>query len=140
MAGFSVIYILAAVILYALQLGDVSLVYANILNLSVRIIYSTHFISSFFSIHNARDVLTWNKALPGWPVILTSCVSAAFVWISARRLEVLEAVKEGGRTTLLTLPVVTHLMLGGLMGLVCLTVWWMSSGRYISIPSRTKIE
>jgi oligosaccharide translocation protein RFT1 len=140
MAGFSAIYISAAVVLYALRLGDASLVYANILNLSVRIIYSTHFISSFFSNHNARDVLTWNKALPGWPVILASSMSAAFVWISARRLEVLEVVKEGGGITLLTLPVVTHVMFGGVMGLACLTVWWMSSGRYLSIPSHTKIE
>ena len=140
MAGFSVIYISAAVTLYALQLGDAALVYANILNLSVRIIYSVHFISSFFSNHNALGVLTWTRALPGWPVILTSGLSAVFIWASATRLEVLEVVKEGGRTTLFSLPVVIHVIVGGIMGLVCLTAWWMSSGRYLSIPGRTKLE
>jgi Rft protein len=140
MAGFSVIYISAAVMLYALQLGDASLVYANILNLSVRIIYSAHFISSFFSNHSALDVLTWNRALPRWPVIITCSLSAGFIWTSARQLEVLEVVGEGGRTRLLSLPVVIHVMLGGVMGLGCLIAWWMSSGRYLSIPSRMKSE
>jgi oligosaccharide translocation protein RFT1 len=140
MAGFSVIYISTAVILYALQLGDASLVYANILNLSVRIIYSAHFISSFFSNHNAHGVLTWSRALPGRWVILTTGLSAAFIWASAKRLEVLEVVREGGRTTLLSLPVAIHVLVGCIMGLACLTAWWMSSGRYLSIPSRTKLE
>lgn len=138
MAGFSVIYISATITLYALQLGDVSLVYANILNLSLRITYSAYFISSFFAKHNALGVLTWSRALPSWPVILASCLSAAFAWKSARRLEVLEVVKDGGRTNLLNLPIVIHVMLGGTMGLACLIVWWLSSGRYLSIPSHMK--
>jgi len=140
MAVFSVVYISAAVILYALQLGDTSLVYANMLNLFVRIMYSTHFISSFFSHHNAAHVLAWNRALPGWPVILTTSLSAAFIWACARRLEVLEVVREGGRATLLSFPVVIYVMVGGVMGVACLTAWWMSSGRYLSIPSHVKVE
>ena len=140
MVAFSVIYISAAVILYALRLGDASLVYANILNLSVRIIYSVYFISSFFLNHNARGVLTWTRTLPGWPVILISGLSAAFIRATATQLDVLEVVKKGGITTLFRLPIVMHVMFGGIMGLACLTTWWISSGRHLSIPGRTKLE
>jgi oligosaccharide translocation protein RFT1 len=140
MAGFSASFILAAIAFYALQLGDVSLVYANILNLSVRIIYCVYFISSFFAKHNALGVLEWSKALPTQSVILTSTLSAVFIWISSRRLEVLEVMREEGRTALLSLPIMIHIVIGGVMGLVCLAAWWMSSGRYLSVPPRTKSQ
>jgi len=140
MAVFSATYILVAVMLYRLGLGDVSLVYANIVNLSARITYSVYFISSFFSRHDARNVLEWNRVLPGWPVLLTCGLSAASIWASARQLDMSALMNGSENVSLLTLSVVLHAVFGAFMASVCLTTWWMSSGRHLSIPSHTKLQ
>ena len=140
MIVFSGIYILAAVTLYRLHLGDVSLVYANILNLSARIIYSLYFISSFFSRHGALDVLEWNSVLPRWPLLLMSGLSVAAISTSTGLSSAVELLNDGGTADILSLPVAMHIVLGGFMASACLIVWWMSSGQHLSVPSRAKSE
>jgi oligosaccharide translocation protein RFT1 len=140
MAVFSATYILGAIALYGMQLGDASLVYANILNLSIRILYSAHFTSSFFARRGARDVLRWKSVMPTWPVLLIAGVSNTLIRIAGRRLDVLAVVASGGRKALVTVPVATYVALGGSLALTCLGTWWMSSGRYLNISRRSKTE
>ncbi|KAJ7349075.1 Rft protein-domain-containing protein [Mycena albidolilacea] len=130
MAGFSVIYIGAAVQLYNWQLGDPSLVFANIINLSARIAYAVHFVSGFFSKNSARAVLNWRNALPGWRLHLACGVSWAVVRWSERRLDVLGTVARGaGFSALMSKNVLVHIATGGVFGLVCLGTWWWTEGR-----------
>lgn len=130
MAGFSVIYIGAAVQLYHWQLGDPSLVFANIINLSARIAYAVHFVSGFFSKNNARAVLNWRNALPGWRLHLACGVSWTVVRWSERRLDVLGTVARGaGFSVLMSKNVLVHIATGGVFGLVCLGTWWWTEGR-----------
>ncbi|KIK09519.1 hypothetical protein K443DRAFT_644720 [Laccaria amethystina LaAM-08-1] len=49
MIGFSVVYISTAIFLYSLDIGDASLVYANVINLSARILYCLAFVMQFFA-------------------------------------------------------------------------------------------
>jgi oligosaccharide translocation protein RFT1 len=130
MAGFSVIYIGAAVQLYNWQLGDPSLVFANIINLSARIAYAVHFVSGFFSKNSARAVLSWRNALPGWRLHLACGVSWTVVRWSERRLDVLGTVARGaGFSVLMSKNVLVHIATGGVFGLVCLGTWWWTEGR-----------
>lgn len=140
MALFSATYILAAIILYGIHLGDASLVYANIINLSVRIIYSAHFISSFFAGRGARHVLRWKQVIPTMPVWFIAGVSAILIRAAGKRLDVLTAVANGGRKALITVPVLTYIGLGGFLALTCLGAWWMSSGRYLNMSRHSKTE
>ena len=140
MAAFSVIYTCTAIALYRLNVGDASLVYANIINLSVRIGYSFHFISSFFASRRAGDILRWKDVLPSGKVWLMSAISMALIWHSERRFGVMGIVKEGQQTALMSVPVVKHVIFGGALALVCLVTWWMTSGRFLTIAGRAKSE
>lgn len=140
MAVFSATYILAAIVLYGLHLGDASLVYANIINLSVRIIYSAHFITSFFAGRGARHVLHWKRVIPTGPVWLIAGVSTVLIRTAERRLDTLTVIANGGRKALVTMPVLTYVGLGGFLALTCLGTWWMSSGRYLDMSRRSKTE
>lgn len=136
MAGFSVFYISAAVLLFSLQLGDASLVYANILNLSVRIIYSAHFITSFYASHGARHVIDWRQVLPRWPLFLSTASSVVIIKIIGIKL----GITNGGDLSLARMPVLIYLGVGASMASISLLAWWMSSGRYLSVPRRVKAE
>ncbi|KAJ7702201.1 Rft protein-domain-containing protein [Mycena rosella] len=133
MAAFSVIYIGAAIQLYGWQFGDTALVYANIINLSARIAYAVHFVSSFFSAHGARSALSWGKALPGWRLVVACCVSWAAVRQSERRLRVLETTARAGAgiSILMNKTVLVHVATGGTLGCVCLATWWFTEGRHL---------
>jgi len=125
MAAFSLVYISTAVGFYQSGMGDASLVYANIINLSTRIAYAVHFTTRFFANKGSRKVLRWQDALPGWKLSILCCVSAITVAIG-RRLTV-----QGHETTLFSWRVMAYLGLGGVMGLICLGTWWMTEGRDI---------
>lgn len=124
MSAFSLIYMAAAVAFYRAGMGDASLVYANIINLSTRIAYAIHFISRFFEDKGNRELLRWRDALPGWKLCVSCCVSAAAVAIG--RLTV-----EGKEVALFSWKVMAYVGLGGSMGLICLGTWWMTEGRAI---------
>lgn len=138
MAVFSVIYISAAVLFYGLGLGDTSLVYANIINLTIRIIYSVHFITSYFAGHGTRYVLRWIDAVPPWQMLLVAGSSTILVRSNEKKSGVLGIIQAGGRMALLDTRVMTHVALGGWLTLMCLGTWWVFSGKYLSIPGVVK--
>jgi oligosaccharide translocation protein RFT1 len=140
MAGFSTIYISAAITLYALGFGDASLVYANTINLSARIVYSLHFISSYFRFHQTGNILTWKKLMPSLQLILFSLLSTFIIKYHAHKRDISNIVSAGGRIALLNIPVMTHVGLGGLLALVCIFTWWISSGRFLIPARRVKTE
>ncbi|KAJ7611578.1 Rft protein-domain-containing protein [Roridomyces roridus] len=142
MAVFSVIYIGAAVQLYNMQLGDPSLVYANIINLSARIAYAVYFVSIYFTNNNARASLTWSQALPHWKLTLACLISWAVVGQSERRLDVLGTVVRAGAgfSVLLNKNVLLHVGLGGVMGCVCLATWWITDGPRLIAQWRGRVK
>jgi len=134
MAAFSVIYILAAVSFFRSRLGDASLVYANILNLAVRIIYTATFITSFYARRRVRHLLHWKAARPSMSFILSVIVSAVLIKISAYVLKIETMINGAGRISLTHIPVLIHIAVGFILGLVNVGVWWISSGRRLSLP------
>jgi oligosaccharide translocation protein RFT1 len=140
MAGFSTIYISTAIGLYALGFGDKSLVYANIINLLARIVYALHFTSSYFAFRHAGDLLRWKDMMPTPRLILASMLSSLVIHYYGRKRDIYGIVKAGGRTALLNRSVVTHVVLGCLLALICVTIWWMSSGRFLVPSRRAKTE
>lgn len=140
MAGFSTIYISAAITLYALGFGDTSLVYANIINLSARIVYSLYFISSYFRFHQIGNLLTWKKLMPSLQLILFSLLSTFIIQYHAHKRDISSIVDAGGRAALLNIAVMTHVGLGGLLALTCIFTWWISSGRFLISACRAKTE
>jgi oligosaccharide translocation protein RFT1 len=135
MTIFSMIYISAALILYSFHLGDVSLVYANIINLSARISYSLYFISTWFGSRGVGDLLRWRDVVPRWEIVLVSASSAALIWYSDRRVEI---IGKGERLALY--PSVGHIALGAALALACLGTWWTCSGRFLTLPVHAKSE
>ncbi|KAF5371207.1 hypothetical protein D9758_004092 [Tetrapyrgos nigripes] len=78
---FSLIYITAAVGLYTIGLGDSALVYANIINLSARILYAVRFCDTFFKNMQAPytsgpPILDWKETLPDKAILGALLVSA----------------------------------------------------------------
>ena len=135
MAAFSVIYISAAISLYALDFGDISLVYASIINLSARIVYSLNFISSYFRFHQTGNLLAWKKSMPSLQLILFSLLSTFIIKYHAHKRDISSIVSARGRIALLNIPVMMHVGLGCLLALICIFTWWISSGRFL-IPAR----
>ncbi|KAF8162135.1 RTF domain-containing protein [Pholiota molesta] len=146
MIGFSAIYITAALLLYRAGLGDASLVYANIVNLSARIVYCLRFTIRFFSSSSSVPPPIYTSIYLALgttfsSLCLASAVSAVLVWASERRLGALGIAAQHGRGALLHPRVIAHSGLGD-VGARCLAVWWRTSGRYLgAIPlRRTKVE
>lgn len=138
MAVFSVVYISAVIIFFRFHLGDASLVYANILNLSVRILYSIYFITSFYRRRNARHVLKWSNILPRWSLLFVVGASMVVVKLSQKEFDVNR--KAGDKISLRDMAVLIHIGIGACMAMISLGVWWMSSGRYSALLRRSKTE
>ncbi|KAF7359236.1 Oligosaccharide translocation protein RFT1 [Mycena sanguinolenta] len=138
MAAFSVIYMGAAIQLYAWQFGDASLVYANIINLSARIGYGMYFVSAFFTKNSARSSLSWKSALPGWRLCLVCSVSWAVVGWNGRKSDVYGRVARigAGFSVLMDRGVQVHVAIGGVFGLVCLATWVFTEGRHHLVVAR----
>jgi len=138
MVFFSAIYIIAAVGLYATGLGDVSLVYANIVNLSARIFYVLAFCSSFFKTMQARyalheSMLNWKEVLPSKTISVAFLVSGLTVYVSETWMGATELLKRDGRGMLFSFPVLVHIALGGGLAVVCAGIWWRTWGKKLSI-------
>jgi len=136
MVAFSIIYILAAICLYRLGLGDTSLVYANILNLSARIAYCLHFISTYFI--NQRSQYTFRRlnAFPSWTLCITCTLSTVLLHLSKKQLDAERLAAELGRAAILNKFVLLHVGIGGALTITCLGAWWKSSGRYLNLSVR----
>ncbi|EIN05860.1 Rft-1-domain-containing protein [Punctularia strigosozonata HHB-11173 SS5] len=136
MAVFSGVYIAAALTLFSYGVGDASLVYANVINLSARIVYCLSFVSSYFRQHQGQGP-RWRTTFPGWSVLVLSGLSSIAVRRSARIFHVQERVLEG-RRGLLGLTVVMHTAVGGTLAAITLLVWWYRAGRYVAMPRTRK--
>ncbi|KAL0952359.1 hypothetical protein HGRIS_006638 [Hohenbuehelia grisea] len=154
MTLFSAIYISTAIALYQLGYGDVSLVYANIVGLSVRIIYAALFVTNYFHRHAKSLVSTdetpprllhRHNTLPDPRLLLVCATAQGIVTYSARRRRIAQRVAavmigQRDKLTLLSKPVIVHVGLGGVLGLACLMTWWACSGRHMEILQMTKEE
>ncbi|KAF9482555.1 Rft-1-domain-containing protein [Pholiota conissans] len=151
MIAFSAIYITTALAFYRVGFGDASLVYANILNLSARVIYCMHFATRYFTASVASkpptSTLTSSKFnpltfVPPTPLLLFSLVSAILVkvselyWLNGSVV----MLHQLGRKALMHPAVLAHVGVGALLCLVCLGVWWRVEGRDIVQGLRTKAK
>lgn len=145
MFAFSVVYISTAVFLYRLGWGDVSLIYANCVNLSARVAYCLAFAVQFFDTPPsspatssqpapntaARSKFSVKRSLPPLPFLVASAASAVLIRVSASRLNVASALANGGKYVVLQRNVLTHVAVGAGLGLMCVGVWWGTSGRKV---------
>jgi oligosaccharide translocation protein RFT1 len=138
MVMFSVIYITAAISLYALQVGDASLVYANIINLSARIWWSFCFISAYFQAHQAQTLISFRKVLPGPSLLSAAAISMVITWYSEKRNEVMVKLESDGRVALLSLSLLVHIALGAILASTCLLIWWISYGHKLIFLKRVE--
>ena len=141
MIGFSAIYIGSAIAFYTLRMGDASLVYANIVNLSARIVYSLRYATNFFNEPNSA-VFRRRDTLPSRGLCVVSALSAVVIQLSQRRLGADKITSQLGKRALLDPSVLLHVGVCGSLALVCLGTWWRTSGRYLSFSSfrRDKVE
>lgn len=144
MVGFSGVYITSAVCLYQLGFGDSSLVYANIINLVVRIAYCLRFTNRYFL--DSRDPSTprfrWSSTLPPIRLLVAAILSAFVVHVSERRSKAVSIAKTLGKAALLHPAFVTHVGIGGVLALCCIFAWWQASGRHLNLPmlKSSKVE
>lgn len=141
MIGFSAIYIGSAIVFYTLGHSDASLVYANIVNLSARIVYSLRYATNFFN-EPKFPLFRWRDTLPSRSLCVVSASSAIIIQLSQRRFKADKLASELGKRALLDPSVLLHVGVCGLLALVCLGTWWRTSGRYLSFSSfrRDKVE
>jgi len=128
MVAFSMIYILAAIVLYHFGFGDSSLVFANIFNLTVRIIYSFSFATVFFKRFPQPHLLQLKDVLPSWSLCLACSISALVIQASANHFYVSDISRKLGKAALLNSSVLLHLAVGTALGVSCLLTWWITSG------------
>lgn len=150
MIAFSLTYILSAISFYHLGLGDASLVYANMVNLSARIIYCLRFATRYFtspspsplgpraSTSSSSGEFRWRSAIPSTSLFVVCGLSTYATYLSERWLGANARAISMGRKALFDLNVLTHIGIGGALALLCLGVWWITEGRYLglSLPRR----
>lgn len=127
---FSGIYIFAVILFYQQGFGDTSLVYANIVNLSARILYARRFIFRYFSSQHIR----WRQEIAPSNAL---CFLSALSWAVLNYTGRLFGVEEAG---LFSSKTIIHVGLGGLLALVNVGVWWYTTGKYRITRSIRKSE
>ena len=137
MAVFSATYILSALALRSGGLGDPSLVYANMMNLTARIMYCSSFIDSYFRSRGASKYLVWRHAVPGPAIFTVSILSKLILWYAERRLNIPETIADYRG---LQVNVIAHLVLGIVLALTGVGTWWMSSGRFLSYKLHSRLQ
>ncbi|KAG1804248.1 Rft protein-domain-containing protein [Suillus subaureus] len=137
LVGFSVVFIGSAIGFYASGFGDVSLVYANIINLAARIIYAAQYASTFFS--RNKTAHRWKASTPTWQFLLVATLSYLAISMTKIHHQAVILLQTEGRGAILSAIVVSHLAQGAGMGLCCVVTWWLTSGRYLvrRAPVRT---
>ncbi|KAJ2920988.1 hypothetical protein H1R20_g16105, partial [Candolleomyces eurysporus] len=139
MFAFSVIYISAAVMLYRLGFGDVSLIYANTVNLAARILYCLSFASRFF-VAKERSVNfgVW-QLVPPIPFLVASAAASLLIKLSASWLGVEATLKSVGKYAVFQKNVLLHVGVGGSLGVSCLAIWlFLSRRRIAALVRRSK--
>lgn len=136
MIFFTVVYIGTSIAFYRFDLGDSALVYANIINLSARIIYALHFCQKFFSSHDASQVLRWRDVSPPWTLVSGLLFSALAINMSETAFRATEIVQRQGRTGIVRRPVLLHVALGVILALCCIAWWGWTARRFLAVPKR----
>lgn len=122
MAFFSSLYIASAVSFYKFaHLGDASLVYANIMNLTARIAYCVHFANTYYSSCRSRHLLSWWKAIPRVPFLLSIISSGTLVRLDTRTMML--SSTERGIGLLFRMDLIMHICYGLVLALACIGVW-----------------
>ncbi|KAJ3772885.1 Rft protein-domain-containing protein [Lentinula raphanica] len=135
---FTMIYIASAIVLYRFELGDTALIYANIINLSARIIYTARFVHHFFTRHRASEFIKWWDVLPPWNLILPFAISLSIVHLSETVFGATAVVQRDGRMGILRRPVLLHIAVGGVLALCCLALWaWNSRSQFRIYKTKT---
>ncbi|KAI6150941.1 Rft protein-domain-containing protein [Pisolithus tinctorius] len=135
MFAYSGVYILAATSFYKLGFGDASLVYANIINLSARILFTTAFTFRYFTKHLNSPPFGVADIFPDWRFLGAVAVSCTVVSVNESRQRIVELSRV---RTLFSVPVLLHILLGASMGLLCVAVWWFTTGRRVVAKLKTK--
>ncbi|OJA11584.1 hypothetical protein AZE42_01937 [Rhizopogon vesiculosus] len=136
--GFSIVFILSAIGFYASGFGDVSLVYANIINLSARIIYAAQYASTFFK--KNKTAHSWTTSMPAWHFLLAAALSYLAISMTNIHDQAVVLVQTGGRGAVLSTTVISHLAQGVGLGLCCVVTWWITSGRYLMKRVQVKTD
>lgn len=126
MAGASAAYLALAISLYRFGgLSDSAIVYANIANLTARIIYCSSFIRRLTdrTIRNTGNFLMWRNTIPATPVIVACLVAGLVTRFSEKFLEIGSLVADGGRSAIATKAGSTHLLIGIFSGIFTLVIW-----------------
>jgi oligosaccharide translocation protein RFT1 len=134
MALFSMIFVVVTGGFYSFGFQDLSLIYANIVNLSVRIVYASVFVASYFTTRGARDVLRWRKMAVSTSTCLAIAATAIISRYTVRNSDVQRVLKTGRGFAILNSAVLSHVTIDAVLGLLCLGMWWRQSGRYLSLP------
>lgn len=129
LVGFSVVFIVSAIGFYASGFGDVSLVYANTVNLVARIIYAAQYASTFFN--RNKTAHTWKASTPTWQFLLAAVLSYLAISKTKTHHQAAILLQTKGRGAILSAIVMSHLAQGVGMGLCCIATWWLTSGRYL---------
>jgi oligosaccharide translocation protein RFT1 len=130
MAAFSVVYLTSTLIFYHLGFGDVSLVYANIINLLSRIAFCLSFIGSFLRAREVTDVMVWKDVVPRPGIFLALVISKLLIECSARVLKISAIVETQGNLSLRNTTLAIYFVLGGLLGALSTSRWWILSGQF----------
>ena len=142
MIVFSITYILSAIVFYRRNLGDASLVYANIINLCARIVYCLIFIKRYFRKSGlpATFVRRFRDALPSQRLWTACAFSAVLVYASEQRLKANANALQLGRRALMGYSVLHHLVVGTSLALICFVTWWKTSGHKLNLPISRKTQ
>lgn len=138
LVGFSVVFIASAIGFYVSGFDDVSLVYANIINLAARIIYATQYTSAFFS--RNKTVHRWSASMPTWQFIVAATLSYLAISRTNTHHQSVILLQTKGREAILSATVMSHLAQGVGMGLCCVATWWLTSGRYLVRQASVKSD
>lgn len=128
---FSAVFIGSATLLFKLtNLGDASLIYANIVGMGARIIFCSAYADGWFKARqekeeNGGEVMRWRDVVPKTNVVLVIACARMLVRADEARVK-LEDVGGGVSRGMLE-----HLGVGAGLGLVCVGVWSMVDGRAI---------
>ncbi|TDL29647.1 Rft-1-domain-containing protein [Rickenella mellea] len=131
MTAFSLLYLVATVVLYkAAGIGDSALVYANMVNLSARIIYCVRVVDVYFKRHipqnkseGGSSTTPWKDCIPPYPVLTYFAVAWSVTRASNQIFKVEHVVGTLGKRGLLSSAIVAHCAVGAVAGILGLVVW-----------------
>jgi oligosaccharide translocation protein RFT1 len=133
MALFSILFAASAGGFYGLGYRDSSLIYANIVNLSARISFAVAFISNYYTERRTRDALRWSKVFVR--PIVGACLATTALAVRLASWRASGSINGNGKMAGLFSPyILVQIGLSITMGVGCLGLWWIKSGRYLQWP------